>query len=91
MTDVRPLIMANAREEQAIQTLCAKHLHRALWLPETADHPKLRVTYATTSNFDDASLPAILFIGPLFSSRWSALDFGKLASDCGVRLICTDR
>ena len=77
--------------DQAVRTLCSKYFHRALWLPETAEHPKLRVTYSTTTNFDDASLPVILFIGPMFGSRWNAVDSDKLARDCGVCLICTDR
>lgn len=78
-------------KDRAICKLCAKNFHRVLWLPETNAHAKLRVTYSTTSNFDDTSIPAILFIGPMFCSRWHALDFDKLAQDCGVRLICTDR
>jgi hypothetical protein len=49
------------------------------------------VTYATTSNFDDVSLPAILFIGPLFNSRYLVLEIDKLARDCGVRVIIPER
>ncbi|KAF2866832.1 hypothetical protein BDV95DRAFT_199452 [Massariosphaeria phaeospora] len=78
-------------EDRAIRMVCAKHFHQALWLPETTDHPKLKVTYSTTTNFDDVSLPVILFIGPMFGTRWYSLHFDKLARDCGARVICVDR
>ncbi|EXJ79584.1 hypothetical protein A1O3_07863 [Capronia epimyces CBS 606.96] len=78
-------------EDQAIRLTCATHFHQALWLPQTANRAKLRVTYSTTTNFDNVSLPAILFIGPMFGTRWMALHFDKLARDCGVRVICVDR
>lgn len=78
-------------EDQAIRTVCGKNLHQALWLPESPYHPKLRVTYSTTTNFDDVKLPAILFIGPMFGTRWESLLFDKLARDSGVRVICVDR
>lgn len=78
-------------EEQALPLLCSRHFHQVLWLPETESHSKLRVTYATTTNFDDASIPVVLFIGPMFGTRWLALHFDKLARDCGVRVICVDR
>lgn len=78
-------------EDQAIRMVCARDFHQSLWLPETAEHSKLRVTFATTTNFDDVSLPAILFIGPMFSTRWNALHFDSLARKCDVRVICVDR
>ena len=77
--------------EQAMRILCTEHFHQVLWLPETADHPRLRVTFSTTTNFDKVNLQAILFIGPLFSTRWNALHFDKLARESGVRVICVDR
>ncbi|KAK4985320.1 hypothetical protein LTR50_006040 [Elasticomyces elasticus] len=78
-------------EDQAIRKTCTKHFHQALWLAGTASYPKLKVTYSTTTNFDNVSLPAILFIGPMLGTRWYALHFDKLATDCGVRIICVDR
>ncbi|GME25191.1 hypothetical protein GTA08_BOTSDO06172 [Neofusicoccum parvum] len=78
-------------EDKAIRITCTKQFHQVLWLPETADHPKLKVTYSTTTDFDNISLPAILFIGPMFGTRWNSLHFDKLARDCGVRVICVDR
>lgn len=77
--------------DTALATVSAGHLHQCLWLPETQDHPRLRVTYATTSNFSDESLPAILFIPPMFGSRWLVLEIDKLARDCGVRVVLPDR
>lgn len=77
--------------DTALATVSAGHLHQSLWLPETPDHPRLRVTYGTTSNFNDESLPAILFIPPMFGSRWFLLEMDKLARDCGVRVVFPDR
>jgi len=82
---------ASSTRDRALETLSAGHLHQSLWLPQTTEHPRLRVTYATTSNFDDVSLPAILFIGPLFNSRYLVLEIDKLARDCGVRVIIPER
>jgi hypothetical protein len=81
----------NSSRDTALATVSAGHLHQRLWLPETQNHPRLRVTYATTSNFNDVSLPAILFIPPMFGSRWFVLEIDKLARDCGVRVVLPDR
>lgn len=78
-------------EDRAIRKICSKNFHQALWLPQTADHAELRVTYSTTTNFDNVSLPVVLFIGPMFGPRYLALHLDKLAGDCGVRMICVDR
>jgi len=77
--------------DNALARVSAGHLHHCLWLPETQDHPRLRVTFATTSNFDDERLPAILFIPPMFGSRWLVLEADKLARDSGVRVAIPDR
>jgi hypothetical protein len=77
--------------DNALARVSAAHLHQCLWLPETQDHPRLRVTFGTTSNFDDESLPAILFIPPMFGSRWFVLETDKLARDSGVRVVFPDR
>jgi len=81
---------ASARDN-ALARVSARHVHQCLWLPETQEHPRLRVTYATTSNFEDASLPAVLFIPPMFGSRWFALEMDKLARDTGVRVVFPER
>jgi hypothetical protein len=77
--------------DNALARVSAGHLHQCLWLPETQDHPRLRVTFATTTNFDNESLPAILFIPPMFGSRWFVLEMDKLARDSGVRVVFPDR
>jgi hypothetical protein len=77
--------------DNALARVSAGHLHQCLWLPETQDHPRLRVTFATTSNFDDEKLPAILFIPPMFGSRWLVLEADKVARDSGVRVVIPDR
>ena len=55
--------------DHAIQLLAPWHLHRCLWLPQNESHDTLRVTFAVTSNFEDESLPAVLYIGPVSSAR----------------------
>ncbi|SMY21671.1 unnamed protein product [Zymoseptoria tritici ST99CH_1A5] len=77
--------------EHAVRLLAPRNLHQCLWLPERPSHARLRITFATTSNFDNKSLPCILFVGPMFGSRYNALLFNKLAKDVGVRVICVDR
>jgi hypothetical protein len=77
--------------DNALARVSAGHLHQCIWLPETQDHPRLRVTYATTSNFENETLPAILFIPPMFGSRWFALETDKLARDSGVRVVFPER
>ncbi|KAM0717647.1 hypothetical protein Q7P37_007499 [Cladosporium fusiforme] len=78
-------------QAKAIPLLCATNLHQSLWLPETADHPRLRVSYGTTSNFSNTTLPVVLFIGPMFGSRWITLEFDRIARESGVRMILSDR
>ncbi|GAB1735066.1 hypothetical protein NU219Hw_g134t1 [Hortaea werneckii] len=77
--------------DEAIAVVCRANFHRVLWLPETPAHGKLRVTYSTTSNFDNADLAAILFCGPMFGNRWNALMIDRMASAHDVRVICADR
>ena len=77
--------------DKAIKIVCAKHLHQALWLPENDLHGRLRVTFSTTSNFTDTTLPVIFFCPPMFGSRWFAVELNHLAALKGVRVICPDR
>ena len=78
-------------EEEALQFISKRNFHQTLLLPATDSHERLRVTYAITSNFDDNELPAILYFGPLFPSRYHAVGFDHIASVTGVRMICVDR
>ena len=77
--------------KDAIEAVCAGHFHQCLWIPETPEHGKLRITFSTTSNFEDMSLPTILFCAPLFGSRWASLEVDCLARSMGVRVINVDR
>jgi len=86
-----PVKTSASARDNALARVSAGHLHQCLWLPETQDHPRLRVTFATTSNFDDETLPVILFIPPMFGSRWIVLEMDKLARDSGVRVVFPER
>ena len=56
--------------EQTNNILCARHFHQVFWLPESELHGRLRITYATTSNFVDKNLPVVLICAPMFGGRW---------------------
>lgn len=77
--------------DEAARRLAQKHLHQSLQLPQTSSHGSLRVTFSTTSNFDQHELPVVLFIGPMFGSRYHLITFDKLAGSTGVRVIYVDR
>ncbi|KAK4984408.1 hypothetical protein LTR50_006621 [Elasticomyces elasticus] len=68
-----------------------RQFHRALTLPATASHDKLRVTYSIAGDEGDEEAPVILYIGPLFGSRLQAFDTHYLASKIGVRIIYIER
>lgn len=90
-TIVKTIDMKDSAMERATEMLCASHLHRSIWLPATEQHERLRVTYSLTRNFSDAQVPAVLFCGPLFGSRYINIMFDNLAKAAGVRVICVDR
>ncbi|CAK3884595.1 Hypothetical predicted protein [Lecanosticta acicola] len=78
--------------EQATRLLSQRNLHQKIWLPQTSTHARLRVTFSTTTNFvEDESLPVVLFIGPMFGTRYMGLMFDRMAREIGVRMICVDR
>jgi phytoene dehydrogenase-like protein len=95
------LEMASREDHFAAATrfLAPRHFHQSLWIPETEHHARLRVTFATTSNFatsnaDDtpaAALPAMLFAGPMFGTRYMAVQMDRLSRESGVRGIFIDR
>lgn len=84
-------LLLTAAMDEAYKFVCDKRFHRSLWIPETAEHPRLRVTFSTTTNFDDATLPAVLVCNPMFGTRYFAQDVNHLANICGVRVIFVDR
>jgi hypothetical protein len=82
----------------AAKFLAPLHFHQSLWIPETADHARLRVTFATTSNFaradnedESSALPTMLFAGPMFGTRYMAIEMDRLSRENGVRGIFIDR
>ncbi|KXT18847.1 hypothetical protein AC579_3532 [Pseudocercospora musae] len=81
----------NPAVDAAIKILAARNLHQCLWLRPSETHARLRVTFSTTSNFHDASLPVVLFCGPMFGTRYLIIPFDELAKNSGVRMICVDR
>jgi hypothetical protein len=93
--------MASREDHFAAATkfLAPRHFHQSLWIPETDHHARLRVTFATTSNFasgndSDASaaaLPVMLFAGPMFGTRYMAVHMDHLSKENGVRVIFIDR
>lgn len=83
--------MASDAKKAAIERLCNICYHQCLWLPATEKHGKLRVTFATTSNFNNEALPVMLFIPPQVSTRWHITSMDHLAQVAGVRVICADR
>lgn len=56
--------------DEAIRITSARHLHQVFWLSENELHDKLRVTYATSSNFSEKNLPVVLICAPMFGGRW---------------------
>jgi hypothetical protein len=94
-------LMASREDHFAAATklLSTRHLHQSLWIPETEHHARLRVTFATTSNFalghdgdvSAAALPAMLFAGPMFGTRYMAVQMDRLSREHGVRGIFIDR
>ena len=77
--------------DEAIKYVCPRHLHQVLWLSENDSHGKLRVTFSTTSNFSDPSLPVIFVCPPMFGSRWMVVDLEHLAISSDVRVVSLDR
>jgi predicted dienelactone hydrolase len=65
--------------------------HRNLHLPASLDHGRLRVTYATTTNFGDKRLPVVLFCHPMGAARYLIYGFEEMAKREGVRVLIIDR
>lgn len=82
-------------QDKAIEIACNKSFHRSLVVPASGDHGPLRVTYATTRNFenreDAATLPTVLFHEGMMASRLMVLSIDHIAETSGVRFIFVDR
>lgn len=73
-------------------TFCSNiNFHRSLHLPATSTHERLRVTYATTTNFENAELPVVLFCHPMGAARYLIFGFEEVAKREGVRVVIVDR
>ncbi|PIB01512.1 hypothetical protein CB0940_00985 [Cercospora beticola] len=77
--------------DSAIRLLADRKYHQCFRLAATDKHEELRVTFATSTNFDDNVLPVVLFVGPMFGSRYFCTDYNKLAISSKIRFICVDR
>jgi predicted dienelactone hydrolase len=76
-------------------TFCSNlHFHQSIYIPASTSHPKLRVTFSTTTNFGNAEeeeLPVILFCHPMGAARYMIYGFENLAKKVGVRVVIIDR
>lgn len=77
--------------DTAIAFCSQKCFHQCLYLPQTSHHLRIRVTYATTTNFEDVNLPVVLFCTPMGASRLLIFEFDHTAHEAGVRMIFIDR
>ncbi|KEQ75219.1 hypothetical protein M436DRAFT_25653, partial [Aureobasidium namibiae CBS 147.97] len=76
----------------AATTFCSNiNYHRSLQIPASLSHERLRVTYATTTNFEDETLPVVLFCHPMGAARYLIFGFEELATKEGVRVVIIDR
>jgi hypothetical protein len=66
--------------------------HQSIHLPASPEHDNLRVTFATTRNFDEsAELPVVLFCHPMGAARYLIYMFEEVARIEGVRVLIIDR
>lgn len=81
-------------KDDAIAFASQKCFHRSTTIGPTSAHQKLRVSFGTTSGFDDDGkndLETILFCGGMGASRLLLYRFDALAKKEGVRVIFIDR
>ena len=87
--------MLAAQSSDEASTFCSHRcFHQALWLPATAHHTRLRVTFATTRNFEASNaseLPTVLLCLPMGASRLLVYDLDHIAQEAGVKLLLIDR
>jgi predicted dienelactone hydrolase len=73
-------------------TFCSNiSFHRSLYLPVSSEHERLRVTFATTTNFGEKELPVVLFCHPMGAARYLIYEFEEVAKKEGVRVLVIDR
>jgi hypothetical protein len=73
-------------------TFCSNiSFHQSLHLPASSSHERLRVTFATTTNFGAKDLPVVLFCRPMGAARHLIYRFEEIAKKEGVRVLIIDR
>lgn len=73
-------------------TFCSNaSFHQSIYLPASSSHPKFRVTFSTSTNFRDESLPVVLFCHPMGAARYLIYGFDEMAKREGVRVVIVDR
>jgi hypothetical protein len=74
-------------------TFCSNiSFHRSLYLPVSSEqHERLRVTFATTTNFGMTELPVVLFCHTMGAARYLIFEFEEVAKKEGVRVLIIDR
>jgi hypothetical protein len=73
-------------------TFCSNiYFHQRIHLPASSEHEQLRVTFATTTNFDDPELPVVLFCHPMGAARYLIYMFEEVAKKEGIRVLIIDR
>ncbi|THY13804.1 hypothetical protein D6D01_08267 [Aureobasidium pullulans] len=87
---------ATSAKDDAIAFASQKCFHQSITIAPTSAHQKLRVSFATTSNFDDDGedrngLETILFCGGMGASRLLLYRVDALAKKEGVRVMFIDR
>jgi hypothetical protein len=84
LSEVSPLDLAT--------TFCSNIcFHQSIHLPASPEHDRLRVTFATTTNFDASELPVVLFCHPMGAARYLIYMFEEVAKKEGVRVLIIDR
>lgn len=81
-------------KDDAIAFASQKCFHQSITIGPTSAHQKLRVSFGTTSGFDDDGkngLETILFCGGMGASRLLLYRIDALAKKEGVRVIFIDR
>lgn len=75
---------------EARERLAPIKFHQIFTVPATANHSKLKVSYAIAGPLDE-NAPTILFVAGMLAVRWLAVFFDHVAMKEGVRILLIDR
>lgn len=84
-----------SKEDQAIEMMAPRKFHRLFTAPATDKRGLLKVTYSIggvdvdEKGADD--VPTILWVGPMFATRYQAVFLNWIAETEGVRMVFIDR